>query len=101
MCNLCNVNNINILFEDNDIIIKRKNNMNELILLIGIIKKHNKQENILESIYFKKLIKLLKIFGNNLCKNGFRISINFGPDALQFWDHEHILLSGGKVLSGY
>ena len=46
-------------------------------------------------------IKKLNTIGNNIFPEGYRISMNFGNDGMRLCNHPQILLSGGKLLSGF
>ena len=99
MCIFCDFNTKTII-DNNAYIIKRRNLEDNLILYLCNFKDIDNQKNIFNSQSFLSAINKLNVIGNEMFPDGYRISINFGADAMKLCNHPQILLSGGKLLSG-
>lgn len=100
MCIFCDFN-AKIILNNDLYVIKRREIENNLILYLCILKDIENQKNIFNSKSFLNAIKKLNTIGNDFFPEGYRISINFGNDAMRLCNHPQILLSGGKLLSGF
>lgn len=99
MCIFCDIN-AKVIINNDLYIIKKRELENNLIQFMCNLKDIDIQKNILNSKSFLTAIKKLNIIGDKYFPDGYRISINYGSDAMKLCNHPQILLCGGKLLSG-
>jgi histidine triad (HIT) family protein len=89
----------NILYEDETMIVIQNILRWVPVMLLAMPKEHKTQSEAWQDI--GHIGQIASELGKKLCPGGFRLTSNFGYDAMQSQEHAHIHILGGTFLGHY
>lgn len=88
-----------ILYESDDVIVIRNVLRWVPVMLLAMPKQHMTQSQLWEDI--GEVGRVAAELGRKYCPNGFRLTSNFGWQAMQSQEHAHLHVLGGTYLGEY
>ncbi len=90
----------NIVYEDDEVIVIQNILRWVPIMLLAMTKEHTSQAE-LWGTHIGHVGRVAAEIGKQLCPGGFRLTSNFGYDAMQSQEHGHLHILGGTFLGHY
>ena len=89
----------NVLYEDDSMIVIQNILRWVPVMLLAMPKEHKAQSEAWADM--GHIGKIASEIGKKLCPGGFRLTSNFGYDAMQSQEHAHVHILGGTFLGHY
>jgi histidine triad (HIT) family protein len=89
----------NIVYQDDEIIVIQNILRWVPVMLLAMFKEHKTQAEMWQDM--GHIGQVASKIGQQLCPGGFRLTSNFGYDAMQSQDHGHLHILGGTFLGHY
>jgi histidine triad (HIT) family protein len=88
-----------ILYESDDVIVIRNVLKWVPVMLLAMPKRHMTQSQLWENV--GEVASVAAELGRKYCPDGFRLTSNFGWQAMQSQEHAHVHILGGAFLGEY